>query len=323
MFSGYGQREAVTHWIFSAVEKFLEETYQRDRALDKIVHQEWDQGDVHRLVSTFLGVRFPMALALNKVDLPSSVKHVATIQTSLPIHGAYVATPMVARQEMNFVRRHLSYDGKQQQKPTKQKQQQIIDKGNDNIKKKETTNKRNATTIDTDAVVPPNQVWQCLTSAMELREPVLVFPVSDMQTYAPMPGLNKTAVGHPSLPSQGMINCIRAAGGRSPTCWNDDKANYTVTTTGASSSSSTNDNNNNNNINSNKLRDVLMMKPGSTVEDVFLTLKRLGAISGEFVRAEAAGSIGEKPKPIPKHEMIGKKSRIIKIMSNKRTTWQS
>ena len=40
------------------------------------------------------------------------------------------------------------------------------------------------------------------------------------------------------------------------------------------------------------LRDVLMMRQGSTVNDVFLRLKRMGAVSGEFVRAEAVCHIG-------------------------------
>ena len=30
---------------------------------------EWDEEDLHRLVSAFLGVRFPIALAFNKMDL--------------------------------------------------------------------------------------------------------------------------------------------------------------------------------------------------------------------------------------------------------------
>ena len=60
MFSGYGQREVVTQNILNALEKFLDDLHQRDRALDNIAL--WDQADVHRLVSTFLGVRFPMAL---------------------------------------------------------------------------------------------------------------------------------------------------------------------------------------------------------------------------------------------------------------------
>lgn len=271
MFSGYGQNQAVTYNIFSALEKFLDEHYQKDHAFDNI--SQWDQADVHRLVSAFLGVRFPMALALNKYDLPSSEKHVNEILHALPIHGAHTGTPLAARLEMNFVRHHLS----------------------------------NAKVEGKSAV--PAGCWQCLTSAMMLREPLLVFPVSDMNTYAPLAGLNKEAVGHPSLPSKGMMRCIQASGGYPPTCWDDQQNSYILP--------------NKEKMAQIKLRDVILMKPGSTVEDVFLTLKKLGALSGDFVRAEAAGNIGEKPKPIPKNEFIGKKNRIIKIMSNKRTAWQS
>jgi hypothetical protein len=65
------------------------------------------------------------------------------------------------------------------------------------------------------------------------------------------------------------------------------------------------------------------MKPGSTVEDVFLSLKRLGALGGEFVRAEGAGNVGEKAKLVPKHEVVNRSNRILKIMTNKRREWQT
>lgn len=270
MFSGYGQREVETQNILTALERYLEDRYQRDRALDRL--EEWDQGDIHRLVSAFLGVRFPMALALNKCDLPSSQVYVQAIQESLPIHGAYAGTPMAAEQEMLFVRNHLKNEA--------QKSQNF-----------------------------PGHVWKCLTSALSLRQPILVFPVSDMITYAPLTGLNKCAAESASLPSSGMIRCINAAGGILPSCWVDAEQAYVVENKERSSRI--------------QLRDVIIMKPGSTVEDVFLALKKLGALSGDFVRAEAAGDIGEKAKPVPKLEVMRKQNRIIKIMSNKRTAWQS
>ena len=278
MFSGYGQTEAETLKILTTLAKYMEDKQHRNRPLDNI--DKWDQSDLHRLVSAFLGVRFPMALALNKCDLPSSAEHVEQIQNCLPIHGAHVATPLAARSEMNFVRDHLLAANSPRQ--------------DDKVQRR-----------------PPTGVWQCLTSAMKLREPVLVFPVNDMETYAPLPGLSKVAVGHPSLPSRGMVTCIKAAGGTPPSCWDDGLGSYASTNKGKATN------------NSSVLRDVILMKPGSTVEDVFLTLKRLGALSGEFVRAEGASMIGEKPKPVPKHEVVGKNARIIKIMSTKRTQWQS
>lgn len=277
MFSGYGQRESMVEVIFDALEKFLDEKYHRYKALDKI--STWNECDVHRIVSLFLGVRFPMAICLNKYDLPSAKQFVESILSSLPIHGAHAGVPLSAKAEMGFVREQMSH-----------------------------------TKIQGD-VSPPLGVWQCLTSAVMLREPVLVFPVSDLLTLAPMPGLNKIAVEDPSLPSKGMIQCIEAAGGAAPTCWSPSANCYCmpIKTMERDAGNATT-----------KLRDVLMMKPGSTVDDVFLTLKRLGALRGEFVRAEAcSGNANDKPKPVPKAEIITRKIRVIKIMSNKRTAWQT
>jgi hypothetical protein len=277
MFSGYGQRQGMVEISLDALEKFLEEHYHRDQALDHI--DTWNECDVHRVVSLFLGVRFPMSICLNKYDLPSSKQFVESIRRALPIHGAHACVPLSAKAEMSFVKEQISH----LQVP--------------------------------DDVSPPLGVWQCLTSAVMLREPVLVFPVSDLSTFAPMPGLSKNAVEDPSLPSKGMIQCIKAAGGFAPICWNASGHCYSMPSKTASRDAA---------ITNGKLRDALMMKPGSTVEDVFLTLKRLGALSGEFVRAEACSGIaGDKAKPVPKAEAITTKIRVIKIMSNRRTAWQT
>jgi hypothetical protein len=266
MFSGYGQSQAVLHSVFFAVEKYMEETLKRDRPLDLL--GEWDEGDLHRLVSAFLGIRFPMALALNKKDLPSAKIFIREVQDALPVHGAHVGIPLSARSEMTFVKEHIL---------------QKIEKSDSTL---------------------PEGVWQCLQSALSLREPVLVFPVSDMTTYSPLPGMTRVATEDAPLPSAGMVSCLVAAGGAAPTLWNNG---FYAAPNGADC----------------KLRDVLVMKPGSTVEDVFLSLKRLGALGGEFVRAEGAGNVGEKAKLVPKHEVVNTSNRILKIMTNKRREWQT
>jgi ribosome-binding ATPase YchF (GTP1/OBG family) len=295
MFSGYGQRVDMSETVFPALEHFLEENFQRERALDKIY--EWDEADVQRLVSLFLGVRFPMALCLNKHDLPSSKAFIEEVRESLPIHGAHVGTPLSAKKEMIFVREHMMMAAKAS--------------SNDN------NNSSSKFNPSATSAQPPLGVWDCLASAIHLREPVLVFPVSDMITLAPMVGMNKTAVGDPSLPSGGMVRCIEASGGYPPSCWDSSSSNgghYALPTNATTKESGS----------TIKLRDVLLMKPGSTVEDVFFTLKRLGALGGEFVRAEAfSGAVGERPKPVSKQEAMGRKNRVIKIMTNKRTQWQN
>lgn len=273
MFSGYGQNQAVTEAVLLAVERFMDTEQSLDHALEHL--DNWDQGDVHRLVSTFLGVRFPMALALNKSDVASAAANVRDVQEVLPVDGAHVGIPLSARMEMEFVKNHLQ-------------------SAND------TANERSTRA--------PTGVWQCLQSSIMLRSPVLVFPVSDMTTLAPLPGMLDYATLDASLPSAGLTSCLRAAGGSAPSLWNDDIGGYDPSLAKGSSV---------------MLRDALVMKPGSTVEDVFLSLKRMGALGGEFVRAEGAGRIGEKAKLVPKHAVIAKSNRILKIMTNKRTQWQT
>jgi hypothetical protein len=62
MFSGYGQSLALTERIFLELEKFMEVRYDKDRVFESI--EQWDEADVHRLVSAFLGklVSRPMQL---------------------------------------------------------------------------------------------------------------------------------------------------------------------------------------------------------------------------------------------------------------------
>ena len=61
------------------------------------------------------------------------------------------------------------------------------------------------------------------------------------------------------------------------------------------------------------------MKPGSTVEHVFLALKGMGALHGEFVRAEAASMIGDKPKPVAKSDIVKQSNRILRIMTTRKS----
>lgn len=290
MFSGYGQNQGLLWMILNAVEKFLETNEQRDRALDHV--DEWDEGDVRRLVSAFLGVRFPMALALNKSDLPTSKVHIADIQKALPVHGAYSGTPLCARQEMLFMRKRL------EAALVSNKNQSPID-----------------SEADTDKLSPseriPTGVWSSLTSAISLHEPVLVFPVTNFTDYAPLPSLNLHATGDPSLPNAGMVACLKAAGGQAPSLWNADTEQYALPTKRST------------NIQHNvALRDVIVMKPGSTVEDVFVAMKNRRSLDGEFVRAEAAGRLGDPSRPVPKHQLLDRSNRILKIMTNKKTAWQ-
>lgn len=300
MFSGYGQPQAMTWTILQAVENFMGEhptanavVPQRAAARACLEHlDEWDSGDLHRLISAFLGVRFPIVLALNKMDLPSSQGHIRDILAALPIHGTHAGIPLSARKEMMFVRYHV---------------QSVLRGTAAAVSGDNNSNEKSA------SMAVPRGTWRCLQSALSLCEPLLVFPVVDHHTYAPLPGMFQYATSDPSLPSPGMISCLQAAGGRAPSEWDDNLKQYKVSKTNSKQKQPSA---------AVALRDAIMMKPGSTVNDVFMVLKRLGALGGEFVRAEASGEVGAPAKPIPKHQMVTKKTRILKIMTNKRAAWQ-
>ena len=274
MFTGYKQQQRIIWETLLAFEKYMYEHHQKDKILDHLT--SWDSSDLRRLVSTFLGFRFPMALALNKADVSTAKSFISEIQKSLPIHGAFIGTAVCAYEEMMFMRTFIPAG-------------------------KETSSNIENTVCGTR----PLGVWDTLTSAISLRPPLLVFPVNDFTSYLPLPGMNERAIRDASLPNLSMIRCLKESDGSIPSMWDDTNAQYNQKQTRSLA-----------------LRDVLVMKPGSTIEDAFLHLKRVGAISGEFVRAEGAGEIGEKPKPQMKNALIGKHNRILKIMTNKRRSWQ-
>lgn len=267
LFSGYKQSQSFVEEVFTAVENFVSEKYGQDSIFDNL--ESFDEGDLYRLVSAFVMARFPMGLALNKNDLASSIPFIEEITSKLPIHGCFVAQALSADKEMRFIRHHCLH-------------QSIT------------------------SIVASNfegLVWKCLQKALSLRSPLLVFPVADMQTYAPLPGFNNFATRDPSLPSKGFINCLTSAGGTAPSTWDGNKDMYVLQGKNETKPG---------------LRDVLLMKPGSTVNDVFLALKNKNVLEGEFVRAEAASQLGEKPKLVSKVDLVGAHNRILMIMTTKR-----
>ena len=181
MFSGYKQSRAFVHEVLLEVEQRMRDgdSGEVQEEGDRHLHHRrqtpddelgsWDEGDLRRLIGAFLGARFPMALALNKSDLPSAAKLAADVIDALPLHGAHVGVPVSAREEMGFVRCHVVSGGGEKDAP---------EPGG-----------------GSKYGGGPHGVWECLSSAMELREPVLVFPVNDMRSYEPLPGMTKYAAG--------------------------------------------------------------------------------------------------------------------------------
>jgi len=78
------------------------------------------------------------------------------------------------------------------------------------------------------------------------------------------------------------------------------------------------------------LRDCVLMKPGSRVEDVFWVLKRppYGLLEGDFVRAEcrvlqaAATGAGQKMRVVRKDELVGPSNAVLLLQTNRKVSWQ-
>lgn len=124
-----------------------------------------------------------------------------------------------------------------------------------------------------------------LTCAVSLRPPCIVFPVADLNTCASLParpGGGAPSGGTGPAPKSGgsgsRVNTGLLGSGL------DAKARAAE---GGSTS---------------VLRDALVLRPGSTSEDLFLVLKKppYGMLEGDFVRAECrAISVQAGPRPSP------------------------
>ena len=51
---------------------------------------------------------------------------------------------------------------------------------------------------------------------------------------------------------------------------------------------------------------------------MFLALKGMGALHGEFVRAEAASMIADKSKPVAKSDIVKQSNTILRIMTTRK-----
>ena len=178
----------------------------------------WGSADLHRLVACFLRVRFPVVLALNKADLPTSAGYIAAIRAALPNEAA---VPVCARAEWLLgnaaaagMARYAEGGASAEALP-----------GADDAA---ATAVRHAQVTSLD-VFGSTGVLQALSLAVMARRPLLVLPVTDAATCAAPGEAHESAAA---------------------------------------------------------LRDCVMVRPGSTLDDAFDALRRENLADGELVRAE-------------------------------------
>jgi hypothetical protein len=131
-------------------------------------------------------------------------------------------------------------------------------------------------------------VLKALSAAVSLRPPIYCYPVSDLDTEAP--------VG-----------------------WTSGKGLTLTQYDGSGSSSS---------VASYALRDCLLFKPGSTVGDVYDALRKGALphvlVHGEFVRAEGRGlDRGGKKIQVGRDTVIDETCCVLRIQTNRKSVWQN
>lgn len=232
----------------------------------------WGEWELHRLVAHFLAARFPILLALNKADLPSAQAHIRAVLAAYP-HDAALAVSASAERQLQQLRRagQVSYQDAAAAAAAPSGSSSSSEAAVQQV---------------TQSVLQPygsTGVLAALTCAVALKPPRWCFPIADRESCTALAAVSLRAAaggggggsshhghhhhggsssskGHSSSSSSG------AALG-----WGVD-AKARAAQGGAAG----------------VLRDCLLMKPCSRVEDVYQVLKRppYGLLEGEFVRAE-------------------------------------
>lgn len=178
----------------------------KDAGLDSERAAKYSEQDVHTLVAHFLQRRFPICLALNKVDLVPQAKllsHIRECQASARLRGE-LAVPVCAAAEYQAIKKLAA-------------EQQLRDEGGKSgeDKDEETDEDRARVQRMTETVEALGGcssdvgVLACISSAVSMRAPVYLYPVSDLGTLAPI------AWSGGSAPPPRLQDCLLAKPGSS------------------------------------------------------------------------------------------------------------
>lgn len=259
-----GDRVAALFSGYQAPKSVIQRAAKR-ASLDIDDATSWSSFDVHRLVAHYLSIRFPICLALNKADmLPEGSEGAAVVEECSRIARLQgeVAVPVSARAEswaLLKLAAAFNKDSSMAALLPPEGSPAWID------------NERCLASVS--KLYGGTGVLECISAAVALRPPILCYPVSDVDSEAPV----GWSSGLKSVPAA---------------------------------------------------RDCLQFKPGSTVEDVYLALKR-GALehallSGEFVRAEGKSLLaGSKKKQVGRDAILDASISILRIQTNRKVVWQS
>jgi hypothetical protein len=155
-------------------------------------------------------------------------------------------------------------------------------------------------------------VLEAVSAAVRLRPPVYCYPVSDLDSEAPVGWTAGKGIGTGINPGMG-------------SGWTPSSAS--TTNSASSSTSGAVDSSSSSSSQCPRLRDCILLKPGSTVGDVFDALKR-GALAhvllqGDFVRAEGRGlDPASRKRQLGREAVVGEACCVLRIQTNRKALWQ-
>jgi ribosome-binding ATPase YchF (GTP1/OBG family) len=338
MFSGYRCTPAVIwramHCVGIRNKKQLEENVKT-----------YTRKELHLLVAHFLHLRFPVILALNKCDIPSSQSHYRSVTSRFPY---YTILRMSAKVEchLQILEKYLL---RQSFFPTAEislpfdcsHTLSLFDK-----LKSQCHPRMIALFEDVRSnlsVLQQNSsgVGSVLLAALLLKSPQIVLPVVNFETFHSK--RIKTESGR-TLKSESSSVVVTPGSGQGKGCGGQrsggrgGKVEAKVKTTKKSKkekeTGQTNDlldlsleifGEKSNPI----LRETILLRPGASTLDLFKAMKRKGVVEGEFVRAEkwVVGDEGRGCAVVmKKNERVGSGGmsiQICKVITNNRTKWQT
>jgi len=230
----------------------------------------WTRFDLHRVVAHFLSVRFPMCLALNKIDILIKSGQLEKIKVAQEnaLRLGYVSVPCSAATESNLLR--LASQGKLEYEFGSSS---FSAAGGSSRGKEENCEKMNPKGLGIKEIELASEmirmfgstgVLDAISTAVSLREPLLVYPVTGKSD------------GSGTLNRYFCLQCL----------------------------------------------------PGTTVEHVYTSLRhRMNSdfrVEGDFIRAEVTSIVNFGPmKQCGKDMVLDANSCIVKILTNRKISWQS
>lgn len=230
--------------------------------------------ELHRLVAHFVAARWPITIALNKVDRAGAAAHVTRCRERHPLRPM---VPVSAASEVALLAARSTGACR-------------YELGGGAV---ELTVGADAPDAVLARALRTLEAWgttgclEAISAAVGQRPPTIVFPVDSTVTLAPLAG---------------------------PASHADDGTAV-------------------------RLHTALLLKPLSTVADVFEVCKRRSPplLAGDFVRAEARAAEGweppagasaaeaapaARPTPVRKEEAISRANAILRIQCNRKSHWQ-